>query len=73
MNQRNEMIWMAALNSITNEFEPMRSARRNTTSENSFFDRNLCQQECDKRNSGYERPSPLVLIPDRTPIFNPLT
>lgn len=73
MNQRHESVWMAGKNSITNKYEPMRSSRRNTTSENCFKDRNLCQAECDRRNSGYERPSPLELIPDRTfNITNPL-
>lgn len=73
MNQRNDLVWTPGRSSETGEWEAHRTARRNTTSPNSYDSRILCEQECDRRNSGYERPSPLILIPDRTLNINPLT
>lgn len=73
MANRNDLIWTPGRSSETGDWESHRTSRRNTTAPNCFESRILCDRECDRRNDGYERPKPLDLIPDRTPLFNPLT
>lgn len=73
MNTRNDLIWSALWNSETSEYEPQRQARRFSRADNSFADKAQAQAECDRKNSTFIKPSPLQLIPDRTPIINPLT
>jgi hypothetical protein len=65
---RNDQVWIPAINSITGLWEPMRQARRYTTVDKSHENKGKCQDVCDKYNvpRGYEKPTPLELIPDKT-------
>jgi hypothetical protein len=62
---KNDLVWVPGFDDREGEYVPMRQYRRYTTVKNSFESRILCQQECDRRNTKYERPSPSVLIPER--------
>lgn len=65
MSDSNQMGWAALLDTENNYYIPMRQARRFSRADNFFTDRNKCQDECDRRNTKYERPTPLELIPER--------
>lgn len=66
MAHRNEMVWTISKDVVENEYIPVRQARRITRADNSFESRIKCQEECDKRNIRYVRPTPLQLIPDKS-------